>query len=195
MDKLVALSGILFFTADIFAIGSLANPDWIVTSEAGMHFDCDEHLQNISLFCLNSSVCKNPLLFNLYNVYKYDLNCTCMFVVDFESFQWMVAGNMRLGLTQHCQVIHGRPEVCTWPQLPAEWTLAFLCIIGGIVCLTTTCILLLLSHWHQRATRYVRWVALFASKSITFCTSGYTFTAICGDVICRCDCITLTEHI
>jgi hypothetical protein len=76
MDKLVALSGILFFTADIFAIGSLANPDWIVTSEAGMHFDCDEHLQNISSFCLNSSVCKNPLLFNFYNVYKYDLNCT-----------------------------------------------------------------------------------------------------------------------
>lgn len=36
MDKLTALSGILFFTADIFAIGSLANPDWIVTSEAGM---------------------------------------------------------------------------------------------------------------------------------------------------------------
>lgn len=116
MDKLVALSGILFFTADIFAIGSLANPDWIVTSEAG---------------------------------------------------------NMRLGLTQHCQVIHGRPEVCTWPQLPVEWTLAFICIVGGIVCLTTTCILLLLSHWHQRATRYVRWVALFAMT--LFCLAAVVF--------------------
>lgn len=36
MDKLTALSGVLFFAADIFAIGSLANPDWIVTSEAGI---------------------------------------------------------------------------------------------------------------------------------------------------------------
>jgi len=71
---------------------------------------------------------------------------------------------MRLGLTQHCQIIHRRPEICIWPQLPAEWTLAFLCIVGGIICLTTTCILLLLSHWHRRAAKYVRWVALFASE-------------------------------
>lgn len=42
MDKLIALSGILFFTADIFAIGSLANPDWIVTTgEAGRHTELD----------------------------------------------------------------------------------------------------------------------------------------------------------
>lgn len=81
---------------------------------------------------------------------------------------FLCTGNMRLGLTQHCQIIHRRPEICIWPQLPAEWTLAFLCIVGGIICLTTTCVLLLLSHWHRRAAKYVRWVALFASECLLF---------------------------
>ena len=52
MDKLIALSGILFFTADIFAIGSLANPDWIVTTgEAGMI--CDSLQTSFILFNVN----------------------------------------------------------------------------------------------------------------------------------------------
>jgi hypothetical protein len=31
MDKLTVISGFLFFLADVFAIASLANPEWIVT--------------------------------------------------------------------------------------------------------------------------------------------------------------------
>ncbi|KAI8512325.1 PREDICTED: uncharacterized protein C16orf52 homolog A-like [Branchiostoma belcheri] len=33
MDKLTLISGFLFFAADVFAIASLANPEWIVTDE------------------------------------------------------------------------------------------------------------------------------------------------------------------
>lgn len=35
MDKLTLISGTLFMTADIFAIVSLARPDWIVTDVGG----------------------------------------------------------------------------------------------------------------------------------------------------------------
>lgn len=34
MDKLTIISGCLFLAADIFAIASIANPDWINTGEA-----------------------------------------------------------------------------------------------------------------------------------------------------------------
>ena len=35
MDKLTIISGALFLTADIFAVASLAMPDWIVTEVGG----------------------------------------------------------------------------------------------------------------------------------------------------------------
>lgn len=34
MDKLTIISGCLFLAADIFAIASIANPDWINTGES-----------------------------------------------------------------------------------------------------------------------------------------------------------------
>jgi hypothetical protein len=34
MDKLTVISGCLFLAADIFAIASIANPDWINTGDA-----------------------------------------------------------------------------------------------------------------------------------------------------------------
>lgn len=36
MDKLTVISGTLFLAADMFAIVSLAMPDWIVTDVGGM---------------------------------------------------------------------------------------------------------------------------------------------------------------
>lgn len=40
MDKLTIISGCLFLAADIFAIASVANPDWINTGEsAGKSFN------------------------------------------------------------------------------------------------------------------------------------------------------------
>ena len=38
MDKLTAVSGILFLVADVFAIASLAHPEWIVSDVAGKLF-------------------------------------------------------------------------------------------------------------------------------------------------------------
>lgn len=34
MDKLSVISGCLFLAADIFAIASVANPDWISTGDS-----------------------------------------------------------------------------------------------------------------------------------------------------------------
>lgn len=68
MDKLTAVSGILFLVADVFAIASLAHPEWIVSDVNGtvtVNF-CDmwfrdrlivvkfiERLNNINLSILN----------------------------------------------------------------------------------------------------------------------------------------------
>lgn len=38
MDKLTTISATLFMAADVFAIVSLAMPDWIVTEEAGKKY-------------------------------------------------------------------------------------------------------------------------------------------------------------
>lgn len=44
MDKLTTISATLFMAADVFAIVSLALPDWIITEEAGNNWEN----QNIS---------------------------------------------------------------------------------------------------------------------------------------------------
>lgn len=116
MDKLTAVSGILFLVADIFAIASLAHPEWIVS----------------------------------------DVN-----------------GNMRLGLTQHCQVIYGREEICTFPRLSLEWMLTLILISFGIVCLSVTCVLQILSHWKRNAIKYARWIAFTAMT--LFCLAAVIF--------------------
>ena len=38
MDKLTVISGCLFLAADIFAIASIANPDWISTGDSAGRF-------------------------------------------------------------------------------------------------------------------------------------------------------------
>lgn len=39
MDKLTTISATLFMAADVFAIVSLALPDWIITEEAGNNWE------------------------------------------------------------------------------------------------------------------------------------------------------------
>jgi small-conductance mechanosensitive channel len=34
MEKLIVISGILFFLADIFAVASLANPEWVISDDS-----------------------------------------------------------------------------------------------------------------------------------------------------------------
>ncbi|AWP17446.1 Hypothetical protein SMAX5B_020411 [Scophthalmus maximus] len=107
MDKLTVISGCLFLAADIFAIASIVNPDWINTGES--------------------------------------------------------AGSLTVGLVRQCQTIHGRDRTCIPPQLPPEWITTLFFIILGIISLTVTCGLLVMSHWHREATRYARWIAFTAS--------------------------------
>ena len=38
MDKFVIVGGFLCFAADVFAIASLATPEWVVTEFAGEYF-------------------------------------------------------------------------------------------------------------------------------------------------------------
>ena len=52
MDKLTAVSGILFLVADIFAIASLAHPEWIVSDVAGKKMLSVYHLPTLNLMFL-----------------------------------------------------------------------------------------------------------------------------------------------
>nr|CAD7445709.1 unnamed protein product [Timema bartmani] len=105
MDKLTLISGTLFLAADLFAIVSLAMPDWIITD---------------------------------------------------------VGGNTRLGLMWTCMRLHNRPQVCFPPNLQPEWLLTLVCIFVGCICITTTIIMLALSHWDRNVVPYARWVGFTA---------------------------------
>uniref|UniRef100_A0A3P9LJQ9 Modulator of smoothened n=1 Tax=Oryzias latipes TaxID=8090 RepID=A0A3P9LJQ9_ORYLA len=117
MDKPTVISGCLFLAADIFAIASVANPDWINTGDA--------------------------------------------------------SGSLNVGLVQQCQTIHGRDRTCFPPQLPREWVTTLLFIVLGIISLTVTCGLLVMSHWHPEATRYARWIAF--TGMVLFCMAALIF--------------------
>ncbi|XP_064595056.1 uncharacterized protein C16orf52 homolog A-like [Liolophura sinensis] len=116
MEKLTLVSGFFFLVANLFAIASLSNPEWIVTD---------------------------------------------------------VAGSMRLGLTQQCQRVQGRPEICISPRLSTEWMLTFIFIVGGIICLTVTCLLLMISLWHHSALKHARWLAFIGMT--LFCLAAIIF--------------------
>ncbi|KAA8581775.1 hypothetical protein FQN60_003356 [Etheostoma spectabile] len=108
MDKLTVISGCLFLAADIFAIASIVNPDWISTGGS--------------------------------------------------------AGSLTVGLVRQCQTIHGRDRTCMPPRLPPEWITTLFFIILGIISLTVTCGLLVMSRWRREAARYARWIAFTGSR-------------------------------
>ncbi|XP_006825506.1 uncharacterized protein C16orf52 homolog A-like [Saccoglossus kowalevskii] len=116
MDKLTVISGFLFFAADVFAIASLANPEWIITDEAG---------------------------------------------------------EVRIGLTWQCQTIYGREPVCTGPRLSPEWMTTLFFILLGVICLTVTWILLIVSHWKPVVLKYARWIAFVGM--VLFCLAALIF--------------------
>lgn len=49
MDKLTIISGTLFLAADVFAIVSLAMPDWIITDVGGNAYQFSIFLMNINV--------------------------------------------------------------------------------------------------------------------------------------------------
>lgn len=73
-------------------------------------------------------------------------------------------GSLTVGLVQQCQTIHGRDRNCIPPQLPPEWITTLFFIIMGVVSLTATCFLMVMSRWRREATRYARWIAFTGSR-------------------------------
>jgi len=71
MDKLTVISGCLFFLADVFAIASLANPEWIVTENAGMKLGLTSMCQKIGK---RDPICTPPVL-------SAEWTCTLVFIM------------------------------------------------------------------------------------------------------------------
>lgn len=117
MDKLSIISGALFFTADVFAVASLAMPNWIVSD---------------------------------------------------------VGGRTYIGLLKTCLKIYDRPQICFSPSpMRIEWLLTFACVILGIICVSITIILLVVSHWKYRVMKFARWLGFVAM--ILFCQAAVIF--------------------
>lgn len=78
-------------------------------------------------------------------------------------------GSLTVGLLRQCHTIHGRERNCTPPQLPPEWITTLLFIVLGIVSLTITCGLMVMSRWRCEASRYARWIAFLGSTCSRSC--------------------------
>ena len=63
-----------------------------------------------------------------------------------------------------CMTLYNRPQVCYTPNLQPEWLMALVCIFIGCILITTTIILLAVSHWDRHVIPYARWVGFTASK-------------------------------
>jgi len=71
MDKLTVISGCLFFLADVFAIASLANPEWIVTENEDMKLGLMSTCQKIGN---RAPICTSPSL-------SAEWTCTLVFIM------------------------------------------------------------------------------------------------------------------
>ncbi|KAM7371023.1 hypothetical protein PAMP_010525 [Pampus punctatissimus] len=148
MDKLTVISGCLFLAADIFAIASIVNPDWINTGESAVHG------RNLNLFDVILNHCRS-------------------LAQSLSALFCMPTGSLTVGLVRQCQTLHGRERTCIPPQLPPEWITTLFFIILGIISLTITCGLLVMSHWRHEATRYARWIAF--TGMVLFCMAALIF--------------------
>lgn len=76
-------------------------------------------------------------------------------------------GRTYIGLLQSCLEIYSgqQSEMCFTPvPQRTEWLLTFACIILGILSVTSTIGLLILSHWRYRVMKHARWLGFVASK-------------------------------
>lgn len=159
MDKLTVISGTLFMAADVFAIVSLAMPDWIITDVGGK-----------SLYYTNLPVSKRLSLLSCINLSSDSHQCRSLIVFfcldksQGHDRTFLHTGDTRLGLMWSCITLYNRPQVCFTPDLQPEWLLALICIFIGCICITTTVILLASSHFDRNVIPYARWVGFAASK-------------------------------
>lgn len=74
-------------------------------------------------------------------------------------------GNVYIGLLKTCLVIYNRPMECYTPDsIQPEWLLTFLLILAGVICVTATICLLILSCWKMDVMKFARWLGFIASK-------------------------------
>ena len=89
-----------------------------------------------------------------------------------------VGCDTRLGLMVTCVTSHRRPTLCSAPQLPGAWLLALVCVMLGILAVTATIVLIILSVWRRSNAMYDKWMGFI----------GVIF-------FCRCPCIRLVSPI
>lgn len=87
-----------------------------------------------------------------------------MVVINFDPCVLSLLGSVRLGLTVMCQKSDGQPEVCVTPDLPREWLATLMFMILGVVALTLTCFLLLVSPWKPSIVDAAKWIVFIGSK-------------------------------
>lgn len=83
---------------------------------------------------------------------------------------WVVTeflGTVQFGLTSLCQQSLEQEVICVTPNLPSSWTACLVFIIFGILTLTLTCILLILSQWKPKATEYGKWIAVISLMNLS----------------------------
>ena len=63
-----------------------------------------------------------------------------------------------------CQKSTGQPEVCVTPELPQEWLATLMFMILGVITLTLTCFLLVMSPWKPFIVDTAKWIVFTGSK-------------------------------
>ena len=62
-----------------------------------------------------------------------------------------------------CFTIYGRDVTCVASTIPTEWTLSLVLLVFGIVTLTITSVLFVVSQWRPYLTNPARWTGFVAS--------------------------------
>ena len=84
-----------------------------------------------------------------------------------------VGGDTRLGLMVTCVTSHRRPPLCSAPQLPGAWLLALVSVMLGILAVTATIVLIILSVWRRSNAMYAKWMGFMGV--IFFCLAAVIF--------------------
>lgn len=84
-----------------------------------------------------------------------------------------VGGDTRLGLMVTCVTPHRRPGHCSAPRLPGAWLLALVCVILGILAVSATIVLIILSVWRRSNAMYAKWMGFIGV--IFFCLAAVIF--------------------
>ena len=84
-----------------------------------------------------------------------------------------VGGDTRLGLMMSCVTPPRRPPLCRQPRLPGPWLLALAAVMLGILAVSSTIVLILLSVWRRSNAVYAKWTGFIGV--IFFCLAAVIF--------------------